>query len=87
MMMMMAILDRFPYLSTGPRLSHSLQMSGRREAKKARLTGQRTGRDRGGRVPALRVSVCPSRALAFSRGGRLLEAERSLLFILTNLPE
>ena len=74
--------DIFPYLSIGQRLSRSLQMSGHREAKKAHLMGQRTGRDRGGRALALRESVCPSQALAFSRGGQWLEEEQSLLFII-----
>ena len=74
--------DIFPYLSIGQRLSRSLQMSGHKEAKKAHLMGQRTGRDRGGRAPAPRGSVCPSQALAFSREGQSLEEEQSLLFVI-----
>ena len=62
-------------------------MSGRKEARKARPTGQRTGPDRDGLAPAQRGSVCPSRARAFSRGGRWLEKEQCLLIILVNLSE
>ena len=54
-------------------------MSGRKEARKARPTGQRTGPDRDGLAPAQRGSVCLSQALAFSRGGRWLNEGQSLL--------
>ena len=65
------------HLSIGPRTDRSLRMSDRMEARRARLTGRRTGRGKGGTAPDLRGSVCPHRAPTSSRGDRWLEDEQS----------